>query len=146
MDYLDTGVLVKLYFPEINSEQVSRFFEKKGTSIPITNLHILEWENAINLKLFRKEINTKEVALLRKDFESDLSEGVLELKIVSGSESLKIAAELSRKHTHKLGVRSLDILHVAQAISLKVKEFYSLDMKQIALAKAARLKVVKPLA
>ncbi|MFA4793121.1 type II toxin-antitoxin system VapC family toxin [Leptospira kirschneri] len=146
MMYVDTSVLVKLYYPETDSKKVSMFFEKRGKPISITNLHILELENALNLKLFRKEIQIQEIKLLRVDFESDLTNGVLELENVSGSESFQIAKDLSRKFTSKLGVRSLDILHVAQAIFLKAKEFYSLDIKQIALIKAVGLKVTKPLA
>ncbi|OOV43906.1 hypothetical protein B1J93_06750 [Leptospira kirschneri serovar Pomona] len=67
------------------------------------------------------------------------------MELENVSESFQIAKDLSRKFTSKLGVRSLDILHVAQAIFLKAKEFYSLDIKQIALIKAVVLKVTKPL-
>ncbi|EMF79986.1 PIN domain protein [Leptospira weilii serovar Topaz str. LT2116] len=138
--------MVKLYYPETDSKKVSTYFEKRGKPIPITNLHVLELENALNLKLFRKEIPIQEIKLLRTDFQSDLTNGVLELKNVSGSESFQIAKDLSRKFTSRFGVRSLDILHVAQAIFLKTEEFCSLDIKQIALVKAVGLKIIKLLA
>ncbi|WP_081104112.1 hypothetical protein [Leptospira weilii] len=59
------------------------------------------------------------------------------------TDSNQIAKDLSRKFTSKLGVRSLDILHVAHAIFLKTEEFCSLDIKQIALVKAVGLKIIK---
>nr|WP_239006722.1 hypothetical protein [Leptospira interrogans] len=96
--------------------------------------------------MFRKEIQIQEIKLLRTDFESDFTNGVLELENVSGSESFQIAKDLSRKFTSKLGICFLDILHVVWRFFFKVKEFYSLDIKQIALAKAVGLKVIKPLA
>ncbi|EQA64535.1 type II toxin-antitoxin system VapC family toxin [Leptospira alexanderi] len=143
---MKVNVLVKLYYPETDSKKVSTYFEKRGKPIPITNLHVLELENAFDLKLFRKEIPIQKIKLLRKDFQSDLTNGILELKNISGSKSFQIAKDLSGKFTSKLGVRSLDILHVAQAIFLKAEEFCSLDIKQIALVKAAGLKIIKPLA
>lgn len=46
---------------------------------------------------------------------------------------------LSALHSEKLGTRSLDILHVAIALSLGCETFLSFDKRQIALAKKAGL-------
>jgi predicted nucleic acid-binding protein len=56
----------------------------------------------------------------------------------------ELAAELSREHTSKLGTRTLDVLHVASAVTLGSRIFVTYDDGQAALAKAARLRVTKP--
>ena len=51
------------------------------------------------------------------------------------------ARELSDRHTPTLATRSLDLLHVAAALLLDVKEFYSFDDRQRKAASAEGLKV-----
>ena len=48
---------------------------------------------------------------------------------------------LSAAHTEKLGTRASDVLHVAAAAALGVKEFYTFDARQKALAVKAGMKV-----
>jgi predicted nucleic acid-binding protein len=57
---------------------------------------------------------------------------------------LKRSADLSRKHTPKLGTRSLDVLHVASALELGMKRFVTFDEPQGRLASAVGLKVAVP--
>ena len=57
--------------------------------------------------------------------------------------ALNRAAELSQNHTPKLGTRSLDVLHVACALELKLRHFLTFDERQQKLALAARLKLVR---
>jgi len=56
---------------------------------------------------------------------------------------LNRAAELSQRHTPKLGTRSLDVLHVACALELKLRHFLTFDRRQQQLATAAGLKAVR---
>ena len=51
------------------------------------------------------------------------------------------AERLSTSYSERLGTRSLDILHVAAALVLGVKEFHTFDTRQAKLAKTAGLKV-----
>jgi predicted nucleic acid-binding protein len=51
------------------------------------------------------------------------------------------AERLSTSYSERFGTRSLDILHVAAALVLGVKEFHTFDTRQAKLAKAAGLKV-----
>jgi predicted nucleic acid-binding protein len=48
---------------------------------------------------------------------------------------------MSALYSEALGIRSLDILHVASAIVLGFPEFITFDHRQRALAKAAGLQV-----
>jgi hypothetical protein len=56
---------------------------------------------------------------------------------------LNRAAELSQKHTPKFGIRSLDVLHVACALELKLRHFFNFDGRQQKLAAAAGLKLIR---
>jgi len=49
------------------------------------------------------------------------------------------ARSLARRHTAKLGVRTLDILHVAMALELGAPSFYTFDRRQSRLAQAEGL-------
>jgi predicted nucleic acid-binding protein len=51
-----------------------------------------------------------------------------------------ICADLARRHGPRLGVRTLDSLHVACALQLKAQQFWTFDQRQAKLAKATGLK------
>jgi predicted nucleic acid-binding protein len=50
------------------------------------------------------------------------------------------SADLARRYGAKLGVRTLDSLHVASALELKAERFWTFDERQAKLAKAVGLK------
>jgi len=78
------------------------------------------------------------------DFDTDVRDGRLTVLDVLWRRTLELAAELSAQHTAALGTRTLDVLHVAAAVTLEVKRFVSYDNRQAALAKAVGLRVVAP--
>ena len=51
-------------------------------------------------------------------------------------------AQLARRRAAKLGVRTLDTLHVAAALQLKAERFWTFDERQKKLARAEGLKTV----
>jgi predicted nucleic acid-binding protein len=51
------------------------------------------------------------------------------------------AEDLGATHAERLGVRSIDLLHVALALTLKATDFLTFDTRQATVAKAAGLKV-----
>jgi len=51
-----------------------------------------------------------------------------------------LCADLARRCGPKLGVRTLDSLHVACALELKAERFWTFDERQAKLAKAEGLK------
>ena len=51
------------------------------------------------------------------------------------------AIDLSKKHSANIGSRSLDILHVASALSINADRFLTLDDRQTKLATLAGLKI-----
>jgi len=48
---------------------------------------------------------------------------------------------LSAAHTETLGTRGFGVLHVAAAVALGIKDFYTFDTRQKALAVKAGMKV-----
>jgi predicted nucleic acid-binding protein len=54
--------------------------------------------------------------------------------------AFELCAELGRQYGPKLGVRTLDSLHVACALELKADRFWTFDERQAKLAKAKGLK------
>ena len=57
--------------------------------------------------------------------------------------AFRLAARLSEPRSATTGARSLDILHVAAAKSLRAVEFVSFDTRQRALALTAGLRVAR---
>lgn len=137
MIYLDTGCLLKLYYPEPESAAVAKF--AAGQAIVWTALHELETSNALELKLFRKEAKPGQVQAIKDLLELDLRAGTLYRPAVAWHDVLLESAVLARAHTRKIGCRSLDILHCAAARALSMTSFLTTDTRQRRLASALGL-------
>jgi predicted nucleic acid-binding protein len=55
-------------------------------------------------------------------------------------DAFDLCAELARRYGPKLGVRTLDSLHVACALELNADRFWTFDERQAKLAKSEGLK------
>ena len=64
MIYLDTGCLLKLYYPEPESEAVA--VAVSGEVIAFTPLHELEMVTAMQLKVFGERQSRSRLLLLRR--------------------------------------------------------------------------------
>jgi hypothetical protein len=87
--------------------------------VVISSLVNLECTNAILLRVFRRERTERQAALSIEAFESDLAQGILRLQPVPAS-VWDTATRLAKKHSSRIGTRSLDILQVAIALALRV--------------------------
>ena len=137
MIYLDTGCLVKLYYPEPDSAQIISLIQ--GRPIFYTRLHELEFTNALQLKLFFKNATAAQIAAARTLVETDLKSGVLLSTAVEWNTVFEQATKLAEQHTGTIGCRSLDILHCATAKVIASKEFVTTDTRQKFLAKTTGL-------
>ncbi len=104
----------------------------------ITPLHIAEWSHAVAQHVFRKEISLHEARLASDELERDRGNG-LWLDADLPDEVWETCADLARKYGPKLGVRTLDSLHVAAAIEFGAKAFWTFDERQAKLAAAVGL-------
>jgi predicted nucleic acid-binding protein len=137
MIYLDTGCLVKLYYPEPDSAAVAARVSNR--TICYTELHSLELANALELKVFRKEATAAQVLAVTKLIQDDILAGVLIVPVCSWPGHWEHAVRLSKQHTAGIGARSLDVLHCALAADLQALEFITTVLKQSTLAKAMGL-------
>ena len=141
--YYDSGVLVKLYVREESSAAVARFLARRGEAVIVNELHELEMRNALRLKRFRGEIDDEHLTSSMAMLASDLAAGRL---IRGGIDWRPVWAEaerLSAAATTGIGVRTIDLLHVAAALSQAASGLVSLDHRQRAAAGISGLEVVE---
>jgi len=140
MIYLDTGCLLKLYYPEPESEAVAAAVS--GEVIAFTPLHELEMVTALQLKVFRGEAKPEQAAAAGSLIGEDATAGKLAAVEADWPTVLRDAARLAQAHAAKIGCRSLDILHCALAMAVKTPVFVSSDARQIGLARAEGMRVL----
>lgn len=140
--FFDTGVVLKLVVEEPLSAVVRTFVATRRIPVPISKLIEVEMENALQAMLFRKQITSEQLAGARTLVQELIRRG----RFVRMDLSLdRIAAEalsLAGVLTPVTGCRTLDLMHVATAKLLGVREFVSTDKRQIEAAKRCGLEVI----
>lgn len=139
--YADSSFLVSCYVADNNTASAQSYLAAHPVPLVFTALHRLEVPNALKLGLFRGLFQTSDAAAALINLESDLRSGRLVKTLVKWPLAFRVAASLSERHTFSTGTRSLDILHVAVAKSLRIAEFVSFDGRQRTLAAAVGLNV-----
>jgi predicted nucleic acid-binding protein len=141
--YADTGFICSLYAPDANTEQAIAQIEELNASIYFSWLNQVEFRNALRLRVFRREITPQQRDASLNFLLSDLRSGIFENVNMTEANVLIETERLSALYSEKLGTRSLDILHVAMALSLGSRTFLSFDKRQCALAEITNLNVPK---
>jgi hypothetical protein len=139
--FADTGFVASLYLKESTSAQARAAIQAAPIVLPLTPLAMLELRNAFNRSVQRRRITTAQRDALWQDVETDIGSGFLVPTPVASDELHQKARQLSDRHTPTLGTRSLDLLHVAAALLLGAKEFFSFDDRQRKAAASEGLKV-----
>jgi|GEM_PF-131904 len=142
--YLDSSALIRLYFTERDSRAIADFITRRSQPLAFSHLHELEIKNAFRLKIFRGEASEKSAAAAIRLIEQDHAAGVLQRPNLNWFDVFRKAEALSSKHASRIGSRSLDLLHVASALLLKMEDFLTFDDRQSALAGAAGLNCIAP--
>lgn len=101
-------------------------------------LHRAEWMHAVSQHVFRKEITATEARRAQAELQSDLGSG-LWLRTDLPESVWDTCAELARRHGSRLGMRTLDSLHVAAAVEFAAEAFWTFDDRQAKLAAAVGL-------
>ena len=141
--YFDSAIIVKLYVKEATSPDPIRLVGAYVAPYAVTQWQELEVNNAIRLKAFLAEITAEEMNQSIAAFKQDIATGRWQCPTYTAATVEQKADELSADHSAILGCRTLDIIHVAAARVLGVKEFVTFDARQGALAKQVGL-TVKP--
>lgn len=142
MIYLDTSCLLKLYYPEPDSERVSTLVT--GQTIALTSLHQLEFSNALQLKWRQKSASKTQVVATQALLDEDIRAGVVHRTAVDWEEIWRRARTLAETYTRTVGCRSLDILHCAVAFHCGIRTFVTGDLRQRRLAQKIGLKSPTP--
>jgi len=137
MIYADTSFLFSLVLHDANTTATVAYLAKHPTALVLTSWQRCELHNAIRLSVFRGICSAPDAAQALVRIEADLTDGNLVETPLTWPDVLALAETLGAKHTATLGVRSLDLLHVAAAGSLRAKRFLTCDGRQLALARAA---------
>ena len=139
--YADSSFLVSCYIVDANTTRARDWLSRTGERLVFTALHALEVRNAFKLGIYRGLFSTAEAAAAQANLEKDLRSGRLVRTAVVWPVAFRIATRLSTLHSSAVGTRSLDILHVAVAKTLRVTELVSFDERQRTLAAAIGLTV-----
>src|SRR5262249_46285814 len=138
--YVDTSFLVSLYCPDANSQAAGQAMRRARGELLITNLSELEAANALELRVYRKEISRQQANASWDTFSRDISDGVWRVRSMT-DQVFERALMLSRQTTARLGTRSAGLAHVAAALDLGCGALYSFDRKQRTLAQQMKLKL-----
>jgi predicted nucleic acid-binding protein len=139
--FADTGFIASLYLEEVTSKAADAALGAKREPLPLTPLVALELRNAFNRAVQRGRITLAQRDALWQDVETDIADGFLVPTPVATGPLHERARQLSDRHTPVLGTRSLDLLHVAAALVLESKIFFSFDDRQRKAAASEGLKV-----
>jgi len=105
-----------------------------------TPLHHAEWAHAIAQHVFQGKISAAGAQELNRHLEKDRTAG-LWVEVDMPDDVFEVCADLARRYGPRLGVRTLDSLHVACALQLKAEQFWTFDQRQARLAKSVGLKI-----
>ena len=139
MTYADTSFLFSLVLYDANTVAAIAYLKAHPTALAFTSWQRCELRNAVRLAVWRGNCDSAAAKGALEKIASDLAAGNLTETPLMWPEVLLLADELGEKHTAALGVRSLDLLHVAAAVSLGAKTFLTCDGRQLALARAVGL-------
>ncbi len=143
MVYLDSSAIVKLYVPEAETAAVSAYVRGLTEPLPFSHLHEIEVKNALRLKIFRKEAISKRVSRSIQTIDKDLTSQILTRPELNWPDVFRMADELSKRFSSRVGSRSLDLLHVASCLLIPCQDLLTFDDRQAVAAKKAGLRLVR---
>ena len=139
--YADTSFLFSLYVPDANSSAAAAIMKRIKPPLLATDFVEFEFFNALNGRIFRKELRASEEQAVLLAFSKDIHAGAIRIFPISAA-TFASARRIARTHTRLLGTRALDVLHVASALTLRANSFCTFDKNQARLATALALRTL----
>ncbi len=139
--YFDTAIILKLYVQEATSPNAVRLVSECARPYLLTPWQEIETRTALRLKGFRGEITAAEMQASWEAFDDDIRLGRWKTPEYREADLWRFARRLSDSHAGTIGCRTLDLLHVAMALSVGVDTFVTFDQRQRAVAELEGLKV-----
>jgi predicted nucleic acid-binding protein len=137
--YADTSFLFSLFAPDANSSSAASIMKRIRPPLLTTDFAEFEFTNALNLRVFRKELRASEEQAVLLSFSRDVHAGVIRIMPISAA-TFAHARRIARTQTRLLGSRALDVLHVASALTLRASSFCTFDKNQARLVAALGLR------
>jgi predicted nucleic acid-binding protein len=151
--YADSSFIVRLLTSEAGSDEVVAEFRRLGRPrLAYSTFLALEVANALNLRIFTtktsKPSRERSPSMVETMSAFSRIEHMLARKLLISvafdwEETLRVAKELSNRHTRTVGSRTLDLMHLASATVLKADLFLTCDKRQAQVAKAERLETIR---
>jgi predicted nucleic acid-binding protein len=135
--YVDSSFFVSLYLPYRHTSEVERRLSSRPT-LWMTPLHVAECTHAIEQHIFHRVITRSQADRALQQFHEHRAKKLWRAAELP-ERAFIICARLAEQHAARLGVRTLDTLHVASALELKAERFWTFDVRQAKLAVAAGL-------
>jgi hypothetical protein len=134
--YADTSFLASLYLHDANTPSAFDWMRVRSRPLVFTALHRHELRNAVWQAAFQRRITVELANRALADIEQDIAVGRLDPFPLDWGDACREAERIGDAHTAHLGIRSLDLLHLGAARSMRAKTILSFDQRQLAVAKA----------
>lgn len=136
--YLDTSAVLKRYVNEDHSAAFDSFVLARTFDFVLTPLSVTEVASALRRRLRMGDFSARYAALAGQQFQHDLTSGEWRMMDFEPS-TFRAAATLISASSAALS--TLDALHLASALQLRVDAFATADKQLAAAAKRSSLKV-----
>jgi predicted nucleic acid-binding protein len=136
--YADTSFIVSVYVQDGHSAAAQELMNL-NPRLWFSPLHLAETFHAIAQQVFYRRISATDAQDIYRHVRSDQTAGVW-AETQMPENAFELCADLARRYGPKLGIRTMDSLHVACALELKAEQFWTFDQRQAKLAKAEGLK------
>lgn len=103
---------------------------RRRLALPLTWLHEVEFTNGLQLKRFRGEATDAAITATHAAMRADVEAGVFIRAPMAWPRVFEKTLRLSTAYSRRIGTRTLDLLHIAAACVLDVKEFITSDQRQ----------------
>lgn len=141
MIYADTSFVISLVLADFNSEKATELAAEASHPIFLTDLLRLELQNGICLAVRLKGLDEKSATAASIHAATLERNGVLNEAVLDWPKVFARARGLSIAWTSRLQLRSLYIVHVASAMELGARDFWSFDKRQRELAHEVGLRI-----
>jgi predicted nucleic acid-binding protein len=144
ISYLGTSLLVKLYVQEAGSEIALGLVRRDDMEPMISRLSEVEMASALLASSGRSvgSVNRDKLRRGYSAFRLQRESGFYQVVEV-GDSAFSLAQALGERFGEALGVRALDLLHVATAMRMGAVSFGTFDDRQGRLAEAVGMKLLR---
>ena len=139
--YVESSVLTSLVMRDSNSGKAIELTASQDAPFFFNHLLKLEICNAIRLNVAAGTMDEVGAAKCERQVESLQRSGNWKMMEPDWERVFQRSVGFCRAHTSSIRTRSFDILHVAAAVELGAKEFWSFDKRQRLLAREVGLRI-----